>query len=71
MNIQRRYANRKGVWPYLVVVGDDMLQFLQLVDDRGDLREPVEGQDEVSDLHTEGQLRWQAPQLVVPGEGER
>ena len=35
---------------YLVAVGNDMLQLLQLVDDRRYSRETVEGDDQIPDL---------------------
>ena len=52
----------------LVVAGDDVLQFLQLVDDGWDLREHVERENEIPYLHTQSQLCGETPQLVVPAQ---
>ena len=65
-----RERRSSGVCPNLVAVGDDVLQFLELVDDGWNLWEPVEGEDEVPQLAAPGQLWRQSLQLVVPATRE-
>ena len=59
---------RGGLTSYLVIVCDDVLQLLQLVHNWRYFREAVEGDDQVSDLHTQSQLSRQRLQLVVSGK---